>query len=435
MQTFNAIRQRHSKPKMRNFLFLTFMSIFTAQVTSEAAEYDAATSNSLSFNEALTRAENSPTIHAQKARLQADRSAAKSAGTLPDPKLFLGADNVPIEGSDKYSLTRDFMTMQRVGIMQEIPNSAKRQAEVDRAQASVSIDEAALHVAKLNAKRESGLAWLDCYYLEQQLTLFNALYHENDLLAQALQARFAGNSATAIDTLTPKQEAAMLDERKDEILSEIAAARAILRRWVGDAATENLSAPVPQFEIRVDHLKEQLHQHPDIIVFEPMQRMLTAELDEAKATRRPDWGMQASYQKRGAKYEDMASLEISMNLPLFNDSRKQPQVQAKKIELARLQAERDAMLGEHNAELSRDIAEYARWQKALDRMHQVLLPLTQQKVELQLSQYRSAKATLLDVITARRESVDLRLKAIDTEREFKKSAARLTLPYDTNAGE
>ena len=83
----------------------------------------------LTLDEALRLAENNaPSLTAQDAKIQAASSAAIPAGELPDPKLLLGVQNYPIGGPDRWSIDQDFMTMRMVGVSQEMPNSAKRNA-------------------------------------------------------------------------------------------------------------------------------------------------------------------------------------------------------------------------------------------------------------------------------------------------------------------
>lgn len=59
----------------------------------------------------------SPRLAAQSHALEAVQASIGAAGQLPDPKLVLGVDNLPVDGPDRYSLTRDFMTMRRIGYM------------------------------------------------------------------------------------------------------------------------------------------------------------------------------------------------------------------------------------------------------------------------------------------------------------------------------
>src|SRR5438128_1439803 len=81
-----------------------------------------------SLQDAQRRAlERSRQLAAQDFAVTASREMAVAAGQLPDPVLKLGVDNLPISGSDQFSLTRDFMTMRRIGVMQELTRGEKRE--------------------------------------------------------------------------------------------------------------------------------------------------------------------------------------------------------------------------------------------------------------------------------------------------------------------
>ena len=94
----------------------------------------------LSFEQALSLStQGAPTLVASQAKVDAARAAAIPAAELPDPKLAVGVENFPTGGPDRYSLTGDFMTMQRIAYMQDIPNRSKREARVAVAQATVPL--------------------------------------------------------------------------------------------------------------------------------------------------------------------------------------------------------------------------------------------------------------------------------------------------------
>ncbi|HBM09090.1 MAG TPA: hypothetical protein DD403_13450, partial [Pseudomonas sp.] len=96
--------------------------------------------SALTLEQALSLAEQqAPSLAAQTANLHAARSAAIPAGELPDPKLRLGLQNVPIEGDTRWRLDEEAMTMQMVGVMQDVPNRAKRRARIEAAQAGVAL--------------------------------------------------------------------------------------------------------------------------------------------------------------------------------------------------------------------------------------------------------------------------------------------------------
>jgi hypothetical protein len=127
------------------------------------------TAEPLSFEAALDLAtQSSPDIAVQTASVESARSASVAAGRLPDPKLTFGIENLPVTGEEKGSLTRDFMTMRKVGVMQDIPNSRKRDARTAAAVADAERAEAQRRVSILAVRRDTALAWLARYYLERQ---------------------------------------------------------------------------------------------------------------------------------------------------------------------------------------------------------------------------------------------------------------------------
>ncbi len=75
--------------------------------------------------------------------VEAAREMAGPPAELPDPQLFFGVENVPTGGADRWSLTRDGMTMTRVGLMQEFPRAAKRELRAERARRDAARGEVA----------------------------------------------------------------------------------------------------------------------------------------------------------------------------------------------------------------------------------------------------------------------------------------------------
>ena len=76
--------------------------------------------------------ERSRQLAAHSAQADALRDMAISAGQRPDPRLSLGISSIPVDGPQQWSLTRDFMTMRSVGLMQELTGAAKLAARAGR---------------------------------------------------------------------------------------------------------------------------------------------------------------------------------------------------------------------------------------------------------------------------------------------------------------
>ncbi|WP_374358341.1 TolC family protein, partial [Chitinimonas sp.] len=316
-----------------------------------------------------------------------------------------------------------------IGVMQEVPNAAKRQAREEVADAAIARVEAERKLVQLTIRRETALAWLNRYHLERKQALFDELDQQNRLLAEAVRAQVAGGRGTAADAIAPRQEAVMLAERRDELARDLAISKSALRRWLGAAGDEPLLGEPPSYPIDGTHLQHRLDLHPELAVFSPMAAMARAEVKEAEAGRRPDWGVEFAYQHRAPQYGDMVSVQFSFDLPIFQSTRQSPQIAAKQAELARIDAEREAMLREHRQTLEADLAEYARLDRAADRQAKEIIPLAQQKAELQMDGYRTSKVALTEVIVARRELTETRLRQIDLESQRAQLAARLHFAF------
>jgi cobalt-zinc-cadmium efflux system outer membrane protein len=386
--------------------------------------------SALTLEQALSAAEQeAPSLDAQAANLQAARSAAIPAGELPDPKLKLGLQNVPIEGEQQWRLDEDFMTMQMVGVMQDVPNRAKRRARVEAAEAGVALANVQQTVERLKVRQETAEAWIAAFSVEQKLRLFKQLYDENRLFTQAVSARIAGGRGQTADSVLPKQEAALLAEEEDELLRSQTVARAALRRWISDSANEPLTGNWPQWPADVDRYQHNLHLHPELLAFDPMTREAEAKVRQAIAEKTPDWSWGVDYLRRGREYGDMVNLSVSFDLPLFTGSRQDPKIAAERARLSGIEAERQAMLRMHNQELAADLAEFQRLDRALIRLENTLLPLAEEKVRLTMADYRAGTGELTAVVDARRQLVETRLRLIDIARDRSLSNARLHFAF------
>jgi outer membrane protein, heavy metal efflux system len=388
----------------------------------------------ISFNAALDLAEQqSPSLAANAAQIGAAQSAAIPAGALPDPKIFAGIDNFPVSGVDRGRLNADSMTMQKIGVMQEFPNSAKRQARVEVAGAAVEVAAAQRQVERLKVRRSAALAWINRYYLERKVSLFDELDRENQILADAVRAQIATSRAQVADTVMPKQEAAQLADRRDDLTRDLAKAKADLRRLVGAGASEPLAGEPPMLMVDPEHFRQHLHQHPELQAFISETRKAQAEVHEAQSMKKSDWGVEFAFQRRDPRFGNMISVQFSFELPVSPSTRQDPLIASKQQALLRIDAEREAMLRDHFNELENDLAEYQALSRRLERATQTALPLAREKVELQYASYQAGKADLAAVLTARRELIDQRLKTIDLEAERTATAAQLYFAYGENA--
>ena len=380
----------------------------------------------LTFDNALRLAESrTPQVQAREQALTASQSARKAAGALPDPKLFAGIDNLPVSGPNRYSLTRDFMTMQKIGVMQEVPNQGKRTAARRLADATVTKSQTELAAEQLKARREAALAWLALYYLQQKLALLDEIDYENRLLTASVTAQLAGGQASALEALVPKQELIALADRRDALEGELAKARAALTRWVGEAANELLSGEPPKMALPEAHLRQALSHHPELAVYGSQEDAARAEVAMAQAAKQPDWAVELAYQRRDPDFGDMVSVQFTFDLPVFTKTRQAPLIAARQRELERVTAEREAQLRQHTEELEGLLTERTALDRQVKRIDHDWLPLAQQAVELTTAAYQAGREPLVAVLDARKALIDTRMKHLDLESQRAQVDARL----------
>jgi len=379
----------------------------------------------LSFDETTQLArQQAPALQAQRSTLDGAQALLPAAGTLPDPRLIVGLDNLPVTGADRFSTTADFMTMQRIGLMQEVPNTAKREARTAGAQARIERERALLAVTELAVRRDAALAWLAVFFAESRAARLADLERENQLLQDTLDARIASGQALPAERTMARIDALMIADRRDDALRDVERARASLRRWVGARAAEPLEGGPPTLQVSAEQLRAELHRHAEIVPYDAMQAMAWAEAREADAEQRGDWGWELVYSRR-PQYGDMMSFQLVFDLPWDRERRQQPQVIAKQREAARIEAERADTLRRHGEEIDAQLAEL----KALDAQHARLehlaLALNSERVALTLASYQAGRGDLGTVLTARREAVETRLRLIDLDAQ--RAALRVRL--------
>ena len=379
----------------------------------------------LSFDETTRLArDQAPALQAQRSALDGAQAVLPAAATLPDPRLIVGLDNLPVTGADRFSTTADFMTMQRIGLMQEVPNAAKREARTAGAQARIERERALLAVTELTVRRDAALAWLAVYYAEDRAAQLSGLERENRLLQDTLDSRIASGQALPAERTMSRIDALMIADRRDDALRDVERARASLRRWVGARAAEPLEGGPPALQVSAEQLRADLHRHAELAPYDAMQAMARAEAREADAEQRGDWGWELVYSRR-PQYGDMLSFQLVFDLPWDRERRQQPQLIAKQREVARIESERADTLRRHAEEIDAQLAEL----KALDAQHARLerkpLALNSERVALTLASYQAGRGDLGAVLVARREAVETRLRLIDLDAQ--RAALRVRL--------
>ncbi|MEK7258708.1 MAG: TolC family protein [Pseudomonadota bacterium] len=388
----------------------------------------------LTFEQALSAAlQQSPALAASAARQESSRQLLIPAAELPDPTLNFGIENLPIEGMDRFRFDGDFMTMRRIGVMQQVPNRAKREAESGIAEAQLVLVTAQQNLSALQVLQQTSDAWIRHYSTERKLVLLDAVLAENALQLQAVQAALVGGNGRAVDSVMVRQETATLHNRRDELLEQKERAVADLRARIGNLADTPLSGEPPEWQVDSDHLSSSLHQHAELALLEPGLKLADAEIARAEADRKPDWSVGVAYARRARDFEDMLMLEFSIDLPMFANSRQSPRIAARQAEKRAMEADVELMRREHATMVEADLASQRRLERALQRQRDTVVPLAREQAELLLAAWRGNQGSLTELIDARAAVLESELAILSLEEELTLLRVQLHLTYSSEA--
>jgi outer membrane protein TolC len=367
-----------------------------------------------------------------QAGLEGAQALVTSAGRLPDPEIILGVDNLPINSVDRYSLTRDFMTMRKAGVMQSVPNGAKRRLRGELAAREVDLASAQLLASRFAAAKDAADAWISSATASQSLERLRELRTELGQQTQAGRAALASGRSGVADVFVGETLLARLDDRILALEQELAMRRAELARWIGDDASRDLAALPASRELGAapQMLIDNVTQHAPLAPLAAGLEVARTEVALSRAEKRPDWSAELSFAKRGPDYSDMVSLEFRVGLPLFARNRQNPAIAAK---LANVRAEEAAQEGEirmHRAEIAGTVAQWETGRARLAHFNSQLLPLARDRSRTVLASYRAGRGELRSVAEALRDEIDAQLEYTALEAEVTRAWVYLHLLHE-----
>ncbi len=366
-------------------------------------------------------------LAAQDGAISASREMAVAAAQLPDPVLRAGIDNLPLSGPDRFSLSSDFMTMRRIGVMQELPGAAKRQLRAGRFERAA--DKAGAEKALLAAaiERDTALAWLDLHFAGAMAQVVREQGAEAELELKAAEGAYKGGRGSQADLSGARAAQAMVRDRASAAGRRVLSAQIALARWVGPRAETALAGLPDLARVGLDAatLGSQLAHHPQIAVFDRAEDVARSEARLAQANRRSDWSVEVTFQQRGPAYSNMLSVGLSVPLQWDRAKRQDRELAARLALAEQARGERDDALRAHVAETSAMLGEWQTGRERAARYRGELVPLATERTSAMLAAYRGGKSALSEVLAARRNELDVKLQALQIEADSARLWAQL----------
>lgn len=390
------------------FAKLTIASLYLIHASVNAQERDV-----LSLSEAVALvSEDQPQLAALASQEQAALEAARAEKELPDPKLAFGIENLPATGDDAFRFGRDDMTMVTVGVMQDVVTRAKREA----ASARMSAEAARLSAERmLNARtiqREVALAWIDAFEAQQRAATLRRLTAEMTAEREVSGAQISSRTSRASQALALDME---LSSTRDQLIlaeRDEARARAVLSRWIGEAALRPLPDALPhELSAKLDlaAAAHEIESHPALQSSGHAIEAALRDVDRARAERRPDWGWQLMYGQRQDDRSDMVSFQVTVGLPWNRADRQDRRIAEKLAEAGAMRSDLSDRRRMLEAELISIRADLTASAERLAEHEKQRIPNARARLETSQAAYAGGNGSLVDVWQARRAWIEVSL--------------------------
>lgn len=363
------------------------------------------------------------------ASLVKQASAMRDAGVadsqLPDPMVFLGWLNLPIEGFD---LREEPMNQIRIGVKQTFPAGDSLAIKARSADAGADAMLAAAGSRRLDVLRQTREAWLEVQY--QQAALAVVIDNE-PLFAQlrdVTRSLYSTGKKSLNDVVRAELEVQRLKDREIAIQEMIEKQRAVLARWTGPlATTADIPRTLPAWSLAGTDkaaMAKALQANPAILAMDRKIGQLRAQVDLARQQYKPGFSVEAAYAFRnaqrpnGAEVSDLVSIGASMSLPLFTKNRQDKRVAAMNSQLNAAMDDRTDMLAAMAAKLDVTLVRFDRLNDRISLHGSTIVPQSQEQAQAALMAYQADRADFAEVMRAYIGVLEskLKLRRLQTDR-------------------
>lgn len=375
----------------------------------------------LTLDQAVERAvQRSEATRSAKAGVSSAAETARAAGQLPDPMLGVGVENLPVTGADRFSTTRESMTMKRLSLGQEWVSAQKRQLRTDAARALVSREVANVGLMLAETRLQTALAFIDRYYAGEALKLaVQAEAHAREAAVTG-RARISTAGASGADVLgLTAAQGASADDTLDA-LQQVASASVTLARWTGVGESE--LAPPPAFV----GLSEQtwIEAHPLVIATRREIPVAQREAASVAANRQPNWTWELSYGQRTG-YSDLVSFGVRIPLSVAPAERQDRETASTLALVEKAEAEAAEASRVAAAEYQELTSTAQRLKARISAYEAAVIAPAVQRTAVALAALAGNQASLSAVFEARHFELEARRKLLVLTRDLSKVRAQL----------
>jgi len=378
--------------------------------------------------------QNNPELRAAAKEIEAANQRVRPAGALEDPMLEAGLLNVPIT---PWRLNREDMTMKMLGLSQKLPYPGKRALREQVAAKDAQTLDYGLRESRNRVTREVKLAYYDLALTDETVRLLKS---NRQILQQFLyiaESRYGVGQAAQAEVFRAQTQLGRMSEELLRMERERPVTEAELMRLLGrrgNAVPIAVELPgLRETALNLEALQQAaLSERPQLLGLQSVIERGSKALDLARKEAQPDFDLRFSYGQRekdlaGMRREDLFSLTVAMNLPVWREDKIEPRI-------AEAQALREQALemlqGQQNevlARLRQQVALTEQSRKSVHLYETAILPQARLAVEAALAAYQVSRVDLLMLLDSQMTLFSYEISRARELVSFNKALAEIEL--------
>jgi outer membrane protein, heavy metal efflux system len=278
---------------------------------------------------------NNKQLQSQRSKIDALRQEISAAGALDDPHLGVALLNLPV---DTWRFNQEPMTQKQVSIAQKFPWFGKLDLKTQKAVLASKIAEARWQGQRLALARQIVIAYFDLALAVRGDQINAQLMDLVKQLLQSSENRYAGGMGLQQDVLQAQvQLSRLLDEQNDladRRRTQNRKLNALLNRPEFQPVTPLVRMPLPFMDLDFQRLQAlALNRNPEIVARSLVVEQAAVGVDLSRRAFYPDFNVNFAYgfredDRRGAERPDFFSAGINLNIPLYQNRKQAPLLEA-----------------------------------------------------------------------------------------------------------
>ncbi|MCX7139933.1 MAG: TolC family protein, partial [Proteobacteria bacterium] len=277
--------------------------------------------------------QHNPELRGAAKETEAAGQRIRPAGALEDPMVEAGLLNVPIQ---PLRLNREDMTMKMLGVSQKLPYPGKRALREQVAAKEAETIGYGLRETTNRVVRDVRVAYYDLALVEETVRQLQTNRLVLQQFLKIAEGRYAVGQATQVEVLKAQTQLSKMSEELLRMERERPVMEAELLRLLGRrGSAAPIAAVLPRIgeeAFSIEALQEAaLQGRPQLLGLQSVIDRGAKTLELARKEANPDFDVRFSYGQRerdlaGMPREDLFSITVAMNLPLWRKDKIEPRI-------------------------------------------------------------------------------------------------------------